>query len=236
MDEQLKELKKPFENSIPTSFSETDKQAIRSKINSLKQKPARRRFSYYPTVITGAVLAFAILIFAITMYNQPNRFADFSNDEAAESGEEASIEMRMESFDSGAAESSDTENSVTITEDSVTRTIFNPKDAQNNALAKDVQQNGDTSIITFDGSPLTGSFVTTDTALQFIPNPESLLQIPVATGDVEKEIPIYVANEEFVQANYDVESASEITLDVTDVTYHYSPEGSKIYLKIREEQ
>jgi hypothetical protein len=70
----------------------------------------------------------------------------------------------------------------------------------------------------------------------FSPNADSWNRIPIAEGDMNKEIPIYFDDEAYTRSTLDVEQG--ITTDVTitpyAMQYHYSPEGSSITLIMEE--
>jgi hypothetical protein len=127
MDRQLKDLKIQFEQ-IPIAFTENDKQAIRNKIDRLQQKPVKRRLHLYPKLLTGTVVAAAILLFIFTINQQSGFFMSDSvrstDNSLQEKASDKKADMaQIESSDSGDANSISDSNTGPETfarEDSVT--------------------------------------------------------------------------------------------------------------------
>ncbi|WP_047985739.1 hypothetical protein [Ornithinibacillus californiensis] len=238
MDKQLKDLRNEYDQ-IPTSFSEKDKQVIRSKISELSNKPERKKFHLYPQLLTGVVLAMAFVIFLISTNQQPGMFmsgSDDASDSKEMSMDQEVAEAEMESFNTGINNNSVMEDSAS--EESMASNIFHPDNVQYdiNFPVSDVQQDGEQMIITFVGYHLSGSFAN-DKSLRFEPNEDSWQQIPIAEGDSKEDIPIYISNGAFARKVYDIDRTvgTELSIFVEELEYHYSPEGSSIYIKVADE-
>jgi hypothetical protein len=240
MDKQLKDLKTKFEKDIPTSFTEKDKQAIRSKINQISDKqPRRRSFRLYPQLLTGVVIAVTILIVVVTINNQPNMFNSSDKATDAESEKTAELNTAEAQMDSFEGETAGEEDSAGIAESNSLGNVFNPETVQHDPSfsVENIEENKNEIVITFSGALVTGSFMDNE-SLEFEPTEESWQEIPIAMGDEAKEIPIFVTNEEFARAVYksEIENSAQLSLQVTEINYHYSPEGSSIYVKVADQQ
>ncbi|MEN2767080.1 hypothetical protein [Ornithinibacillus xuwenensis] len=240
MDKQLKDLKTKFEKDIPTSFTEKDKQAIRSKINQLTDKqPRRRSFRLYPQLLTGVVIAVTILIVAVTINNQPNMFNSSDKATDAESEKTAELNTAEAQMDSFEGETAGEEDSAGMAESNSLGNVFNPETVQHDPSfsVENIEENSNEIIITFSGAMIAGNFMNNQ-PLEFQPTEESRQEIPIAMGDEAKEIPIFISNEEFARAVYksEIENSAQLSLQVTEINYHYSPEGSSIYVKVADQQ
>lgn len=233
MDKQLKELRDQF-NQIPTTFSEKDKQAIRSKISNLQPDKKRGKIYFYPHFLTGVVLAVTILIIVITVNQQPNMFMTSSNEMADKVTEEKATHFSDE-HEQSKSESNDMSNSMAESAneaESQGLNIFNPETVQEdmNLPVMDYQQTENGIIITFKGDTLTGRIID-NRPIMFSPNADSWLRIPIAEGDMNKDIPVYVADEEYSSKIMDIEKGtSNTTITPYAIEYHYSPDGSSIHL------
>ncbi|MFS0673372.1 hypothetical protein [Ornithinibacillus sp. 179-J 7C1 HS] len=239
MDKQLKEAKIQFEQ-IPTSFTEKDKKAIRHKLDQLDSSPKRKVFRFYPNLLTVAVLAAAFLIFIVTINDQTNLF--LTNNDSADSSMEMAVEKNSLEGEAGAYESEvssldDGLGNSSMNDEAFSGNVFHPDTVKYNSNfpVRNVEEDGDTTIITFEGYQLNGSFLH-DTPLSFEPSEESWSQIPIAEGDIDNDIPIYISNEEFVRSAFLLgnEDLKDISIFVSELTYHYSPDGSSIYLKVAD--
>lgn len=235
MDKELKDLQSQY-NQIPTSFTNKDKQAVRDKIDKLPVKSRRKGLPIYPKVITGVAVAVAVLIFAITINQSPDLFMS-END----SGSDAKMSQEFSIQEDNAIYDSDTSNSfngdAAEMEESLGLNIFNPETVKEQMIlpVMDVQQNGDVTIITFKGDRLTGRFIE-DEQLMFSPDADSWNRIPIAEGDMNKDIPIYFDDEAYTRSTFDVEQGitNDVTITPYAMEYHYSPGGSSITLIMEE--
>ncbi|WP_010097867.1 hypothetical protein [Ornithinibacillus scapharcae] len=237
MDKQFKELQDQF-NQIPTTFTEKDKQAIRNKISNLQSENKRKKMHLYPKLLTGIVLAITILIVVITVNQQPNMFMTV-NDESSdkvmeEKATQFSTEEQADSNDMGIANSTADEENKS---ESQGLNVFNPETVHEDMILPVIsyQPTKNGISIKFKGDTLTGR-ITDSQPFMFIPNADSWNRIPIAEGDVNKEIPVYFADDEYTSKIVDVEkgSATEITITPETIVYEYSPEGSSIYLVMDE--
>jgi hypothetical protein len=231
VDKEIKNLQSEF-NQIPTTFTNKDKQAIRNKIEALQNKgKQKKRFHFYPKALTGAVLALAALLIVVTINQSPDLF--MSNNDSA--GSEAKAEFSVQEDAAIEMESSDTLKNDAASEESLGLNVFNPDTVQEELILPvlDVQQNGDEKIITFKGDLFTG-VLTDKQPLMFSPNEETWNRIPIAEGDINKDIPIYFTDEELARNTLNLEKGthSDTTFQVDIIEYHYSPNGSSIYLTL----
>lgn len=63
MDKKLRGLKKEFENEIPVSFTDHDKQEVLVKINQSKEKSGGRINHFLPTIVTAVMITTLLFIF-----------------------------------------------------------------------------------------------------------------------------------------------------------------------------
>ncbi|WP_042143254.1 hypothetical protein [Paucisalibacillus sp. EB02] len=234
MDKELKDLQSQF-NQIPTSFTNQDKQAIRDKIDRLQSKKRLNRVSIYPKLLTGFAVVVAVLIFVVTINQSPDIFMS-SND----SSSDAEMNQEFSMHEEKAANDSDTSNALNSdaagSEESLGLNIFNPETVQSEMILPviDVRQNGDETIITFKGERLTGSLID-EQPLTFIPDTDSWKRIPIAEGDINKDIPVYFADEEYVRSTLGFKgTTNDMTITPYALEYHYSSEGSSIRLIMEE--
>ncbi|GGA83366.1 hypothetical protein [Ornithinibacillus halotolerans] len=248
MDKRLHDLKDEF-NNIPISFSDTNRKAVRTKIQELERKPVQKQVSLIPKVITGMAISVAVLIFVITINNQPNLLNTTSNDNAAV---EDSIEgSEMEIFDADEDSASNfevIEEEKSTAQDNLTNyssnTLFNPETIQangryGNMFVESVTESKDSTIISFTGSgSISGQFID-DNPLKFLPDEESLLELPIAETDVNREISFYFKNEDLARYyKNNMESATNgvAKFDIIKLEYHHSQDiGSKVYVTILDE-
>ncbi|WP_026907928.1 hypothetical protein [Paucisalibacillus globulus] len=232
MDKEIKNLQSEF-NQIPTTFTNKDKQAVRGKIEKLQNQEKRKVFQLYPKALTGAVVALAILLLVITINQSPNFFT--SSNDSAGSDAKTAHEIGVQENATFDMENSDSTKNDLATEESSGLNIFNPNTVQDEMILPvlDVQQNGDEKIITFKGDLLTG-LLTDEQSLMFHPNEETWNRIPIAEADIDKEIPIYFSDEELARSTLNIEQGmvSDLTFQVDIIEYHYSPNGSSIYLTL----
>lgn len=234
MDKQLKELQDQF-NQIPTTFSEKDKQAIRNKISNL-QPERRKKMHLYPKLLTGVVLAVAILLIVITVNQQSNMFLTKSDELSDKSTQE--MATMNDNTESGSDEM-DMANSMAdeAKMESLGMNVFNPETVHEDMILPvlSYHQTKDGFSIKFKGDTITGRIID-NKSLMFNPNADSWNRIPIAEGDQDKVIPVYFADEEYTSKIIDVEKGmtTDITITPEAIVYEYSPEGSSIYLVMDE--
>lgn len=243
MDKQLRNLKKQFEQ-IPTSFTETDKQAVRNKIKELEDTPVKRNQTSFPKVFTGTAIA-CIMVILIIVNIPSNLFLNSSYNDGANSSGIMNI-AQYESYDSN---SDAVEDSADSSENAEVNTMysldeatiqFDPGLIEKNMLfgdliVQEISQENETTIITFEGTGyVTGQFAS-ENPLTFIPDEASLHWMPIAEGDTLKEITFYIANEDTAQTYLEDNKATSINLTLSKLEYHYTPDGSVIYFTIMEE-
>ncbi|MGF7015181.1 hypothetical protein [Ornithinibacillus bavariensis] len=124
MDKQLKDLKLQFEQ-IPTAFTEKDKEAIRSKIDKIQQKPRRREIQLFPKLLTGLVVTFAIIIFILTIDQQgllrsgSSQLSDSALEKSSDNKADMAQTEALESKEENSIHDSSTENKSFGNDDSV---------------------------------------------------------------------------------------------------------------------
>src|SRR5690606_22783170 len=109
-------------------------------------------------------------------------------------------------------------------------TLFNPETIQangryGNMFVESVTESKDSTIISFTGSgSISGQFID-DNPLKFLPDEESLLELPIAKTDVNREISFYFKNEDL--ARYYKNNMESVTngvakFDIIKLEYHHS--------------
>ncbi|MBS3679040.1 hypothetical protein KGF86_02330 [Ornithinibacillus massiliensis] len=248
MDKQFKDLKNEF-NQIPTSFTENDKQAVRNKIAELTNEPIRKSKPAFPVWITASAITAVALLLIVVVQNQmgmmissndtngaQNEMASFDSDESeVEAGMamEESMEDHASTFDQEASNRNEEADSLLFNPDTIEPDMW-----LGNMKVKEVEHQGEETIITFRNHEIqmiSGQF-TNDEPLSFIPEghlPPNWL--PLADRDAHGNVKFYFTNEELANQYKDSQNHSIITLEVSEVSYHYSPDGSEIYLTIMDE-
>ncbi|MFD2043609.1 hypothetical protein ACFSTA_04380 [Ornithinibacillus salinisoli] len=251
MDKQLKHLKSHYENEVPTTFTEKDKQAVLEKIKQTDKRTSGKVFPFYPKVLTGVVLAALVIIVVISTNNQPDMFMSLTDD-AADSEMDSNEMAEMREFSDGGdssleeeGEAAKSQSDMEIAGDAGNH-FFDPETVLIGSTYGSMEvievdrQSEQTSIIFNGETSLSGDFQLDGDRLAFVPHENALLAFPLANGD-ERNIPaFYFQDESSVKMAYgigdDQNSLSTAdqgyTLDVTGMEYIHSPTGSTIYLEI----
>lgn len=248
MDKQFNDLKNEF-NQIPTSFTENDKQAVRNKIEELTNKPIRKSKPAIPVWITASAITAVALLLIFVVQNQMGMMISSNDTNGAENemvsfdsdGSEVEAGMAIEESMEDHASTFDQEtNNKKEEADSL---LFNPDTIEpdmwlGNMQVEEVKHQGEEAIITLrnrEAQAISGQF-TSDERLSFIPEghlPPSWL--PLADRDAHGNVKFYFTNEELANQYKDSQNHSIVTLEVSEVSYHYSPDGSEINLTIIDE-
>ncbi|MUK88613.1 hypothetical protein GMD78_09445 [Ornithinibacillus sp. L9] len=245
MDKQLKDLKTNYEDNIPTSFTDHDKQAVLEKIKRTEHKQPAKVFPFYPKMLTGVVLAALILIIVISVNNQPNMFIG-SSDESAEQHDMAGVDESQSEQEAEISMEDSTSDSDMEIRGSV-NARFVPEsvrvgDYYGTMEVVDVNRQGEKTTVKFNGNmELFGDFAFEGDQLRFSPHENTIPNIPLASEDVVDDILFYLKNEEFIRSEYSISdqqslenSNQEYLLDVVGMEYTYSPNGSTVYLEVFE--
>lgn len=248
MDKQFKGLKNEF-NQIPTSFTENDKQAVRNKIEELTTKPIRKSKSAFPVWITASAITAAALLIIVVIQSQMGMTMS-SNDANDAQNEMTSFDSDGSEVEAGMAMEESMEDHASIFDqktdnmrEETDSLLFDPETIEpdmwlGNMKVEEVKHQGEETIITLrnrENQAISGQF-TSNNPLSFIPEghlPPSWL--PLADRDAHGDVNFYFTNEELANFYNNNQNHSFVTLEVSEVSYHYSPDGSEIYLTIIDE-
>ncbi|WP_330949095.1 hypothetical protein [Virgibacillus sp. MG-45] len=240
MNKNIKQLKAHYENNLPVAFTEEDKQNVFQKIKATQSKSKNKAF-YPKALLTVGITAFAIFIgFVIT--NIPLQLSTEDNAKSM-SNENEQMEQELEKNDAELGIMQD-ESSEEKRFDDVSN-IFNPEtiqfgDVYSGMTVTEVQrEKGQTTILFSGNTRLSGEFQYRQEKLQFNVSEQAIPDIPIATSDNVKQIPLYFKEQEKVEAMYQMKPGlenKERNINITAITYFYSEKASRIELEIDQSE
>lgn len=236
MDKQLKQMKTHFEENLPVSFSEQDKQRVFAAIKETKLTENNSSFFVFRpariAMLIGGAIAFMIIIIAIA----PLSFNDSAGKLNKKRSLDDNIEANEEStilFDHYAGAESADESGLLP---------FNPSHIQIGEVygplkITDIQKVSGDMIVTFTGHlNLSGTFRYQANTLIFSPDDKVTLQIPIAVSDQDRNIAFYVDNLQEIKSSYPNIEENGYNVRIKSLQYHHSPDSTEvaIYLHVKE--
>ncbi len=235
MDEKLQELKQTFEQSVPTSFTEMDKQRVLHTIQNKKSFPSS---SILPKVLTTVTVAlfFFFGFFIVSNQQNSNELANQSSPNPNET-EDGLVEMVGHFF-------------TPDKEKADQYLLFNPDTVQKGDSfgfmeVTNVSRNENSSLaITFEGKTNLVGTIYDNGYPVFVPDNESAYNIPISTADLEKNIRIRFDHSEKIAEKYGMNVGTLIPertppieneeITVLKIKYYSSEHGTFIDLEIAD--
>ncbi|MGP4108016.1 hypothetical protein [Virgibacillus sp. L01] len=230
MDKKLKKLKDQYKNGIPNSFTDRDKQGILTRIK--KTQPKRSTNYFFPKALTAVVLT-VILFIGVTMTT--NHLGLTDGDKPAPNKEEQ------------IASDDDDKHVVQLNKEIQPYITFNHLTAQPGDVVgdgssekmkvTDVEKHLGKTIITFKGiKQLTGA-IYNDEQLTFVPDGNSIKDIPFSNKDIGNAVQFHFQNEDKIKKIFGLStsfiSIEDLTINIEQIQYIYSVNGSRIKLGVQ---
>ncbi|MBP1949277.1 hypothetical protein [Virgibacillus litoralis] len=223
MDKKLKELKDQFESDIPTSFTNQDKQRVLTKIKNGQHKQGTKYL--LPKALTAVVLT-AILFAGVTI----------ASEQLGLTGGDKPNEQDYSDY------------SVLLEESTEQYLTFIPAkvkvgDTFGQMKVTEIQRQDDQTIVSFKESNkpfMVTGVLYNDDGFSFIPDKKSLLNIPVAAKDIGKNLEFHFQDNKKVEKIFGMDlenskliSIEDLSVNIDQIHYIFSENGSRIKLEIR---
>lgn len=239
MDKKLNELKDQFKKDIPTSFTAQDRRAIRNRIKQPETKRDYRHF--FPKAITGLVFATLLFVGVMIANDQIKFITDGDMPAPAQQNSDqltAEPQVKEEPLLMHFTKNREYD-SLTFDPKSIRPGDVVGEDTTDAMKMVDRTSVDGKAVFTFVGvMELTGDLYKRAGELQFIPNMESIQQLPVAREDLGDLVKAGVLNEDVVRKIFGIgpsfESSAEVSIVIERVEYRYSEEGTSIYFGVRK--